>query len=103
MEEHRRRRSRPALPRGNRRRAAGATRRTPTPEGAFPAPVVVEVAYGPAAHGWLGAPASTVATIRNSARHRVVRRLLEEIAAILGCPAAPAPRAIGSKSAVLLP
>jgi hypothetical protein len=45
---------------------------------------------------------SIVATIRNSARCRADERLLEDVAAILGCPAAPGPTASGSMSAALL-
>jgi hypothetical protein len=52
-------------------------------DAACPAPVIVEVAYGPRADGWLGAPASSPYKVQGVVRHQLDAQRIDELAALL--------------------
>jgi hypothetical protein len=52
-------------------------------DAACPAPVIVEVAYGPQADGWLGAPASSPYEVQGVVRHQLDAQRIDELAALL--------------------
>jgi hypothetical protein len=83
LAEHRRCDGQPSLPVGIRAVVLAQPAGRRLLDATFPPPVIVEVAYGPQADGWLGAPASSPYKVQGVVRHQLDAQRIDELAALL--------------------